>query len=432
MVRVDLITGFLGSGKTTFIKKYVKYLTSALNENICILENDYGAINVDAMLLSDIKSDKVDVEMVAGGCDADCHRRRFKTKLITMAMLGYSRVIIEPSGIFDIDEFMDVMNEEPLNRMYRIENIICILRADLPEELSVESENVLAAEAADAGIIVMSRTLDADHDQILRTVEHVNRALASVKCERRFAVGGVNAASDTLTLNSNDSINAASDTLTLNSNDKIHAASAEISNDGIPAASSADISNVHSEKSAKGFPGRVLIRSWDSLTDDEFRYITESGYVKSSFVKNYSMDDSGFDSLFFMNVEMDPEDILTSIRKLFKDKECGNVIRVKGFLQADITDKHAGCEEADVSKKADLKGNKTAAQDPKAPVSGSEVSPGWKEINATENKLTVTDIPAGQKCIIVIGEGLDKEKIDKYFNSEFSSNRLLSYDKIVY
>ena len=39
MITIDLITGFLGSGKTTFLRKYVKYLL-AQGENICILEND--------------------------------------------------------------------------------------------------------------------------------------------------------------------------------------------------------------------------------------------------------------------------------------------------------------------------------------------------------------------------------------------------------
>ena len=49
MVQVDLITGFLGSGKTTFLRKYVQYLV-AQGHNVCILENDFGAVNVDAML----------------------------------------------------------------------------------------------------------------------------------------------------------------------------------------------------------------------------------------------------------------------------------------------------------------------------------------------------------------------------------------------
>ena len=52
MVKIDLITGFLGSGKTTFIRKYAQYLMDAGN-NIGILENDYGAVNVDMMLLQD-------------------------------------------------------------------------------------------------------------------------------------------------------------------------------------------------------------------------------------------------------------------------------------------------------------------------------------------------------------------------------------------
>ena len=53
-----------------------------LNKNsmIGILENDFGAVNVDAVLLQDILGDHCTLEMVAGGCDADCHRRRFKTK----------------------------------------------------------------------------------------------------------------------------------------------------------------------------------------------------------------------------------------------------------------------------------------------------------------------------------------------------------------
>ena len=51
MVKIDLITGFLGSGKTTFIKKYAKYLIDS-GKNIGILENDYGAVNVDMMPVS--------------------------------------------------------------------------------------------------------------------------------------------------------------------------------------------------------------------------------------------------------------------------------------------------------------------------------------------------------------------------------------------
>ena len=56
MVKVDLISGFLGSGKTTFIKKYARYLMEQ-GQNIGILENDFGAINVDMMLLRELDSE---------------------------------------------------------------------------------------------------------------------------------------------------------------------------------------------------------------------------------------------------------------------------------------------------------------------------------------------------------------------------------------
>lgn len=130
MVKVDLITGFLGSGKTTFIKKYARYLMEQ-GQNIGILENDFGAINVDMMLLRELESENCELEMVAGGCDKDCYRRRFRTKLIAMGMCGYDRVLIEPSGIFDVDDFFDALNEEPLDKWYQIGNVITVVDACL-------------------------------------------------------------------------------------------------------------------------------------------------------------------------------------------------------------------------------------------------------------------------------------------------------------
>ena len=70
MVKIDLITGFLGSGKTTFIKKYAQYLMSQ-GFHIGILENDYGAVNVDMMLLQDLMGEQCELEMISGGCDKE-------------------------------------------------------------------------------------------------------------------------------------------------------------------------------------------------------------------------------------------------------------------------------------------------------------------------------------------------------------------------
>ena len=132
MVQVDLITGFLGSGKTTFLRRYVQYLV-AQGHSVCILENDFGAVNVDAMLLQDLIGEHCDIETISGGCDCDTHQRRMRTKLISMAMRGFDRVVVEPSGIFDVDEFYDVLRDEPLDRWYTLGNVIAIVDAMLPE-----------------------------------------------------------------------------------------------------------------------------------------------------------------------------------------------------------------------------------------------------------------------------------------------------------
>ena len=76
MVKIDLITGFLGSGKTTFIKKYAKHLIDK-GDNIGILENDYGAVNVDMMLLKDLEGEKCET-----GDDCRRMRRRLPQKTI--------------------------------------------------------------------------------------------------------------------------------------------------------------------------------------------------------------------------------------------------------------------------------------------------------------------------------------------------------------
>lgn len=164
MVQVDLITGFLGAGKTTFLRRYVRYLV-AQGHNVCILENDFGAVNVDAMLVQDLLGPNCDLETISGGCDCDTHQRRMRTKLIAMAMRGFDRVVVEPSGIFDVDEFFDVLRDDPLDRWYHIGNVIAIVDAMLPETLSPQAEYVLASETANAGRVLVSRTQLAGQQQ---------------------------------------------------------------------------------------------------------------------------------------------------------------------------------------------------------------------------------------------------------------------------
>ena len=309
MVKIDLITGFLGSGKTTFIKKYAKYLMDK-GENIGILENDFGAVNVDMMLLQELEGDKCELEMVSGGCDVDCHRRRFKTKLIAMAMCGYDRVIVEPSGIYDVDEFFDTLHEEPLDKWYKIDNVITLVNASLESELSEASRYLLASQASVAGSIILTRLEEAGIDQAKDTVKRIKAALIECKCNR-------------------------------------------------------DIDDA------------VIYKETLSLTNEDFDKISTSGYNMSSYKKTWSQDERGFESIYFLNKTLTVKQFEDKTNMMMNNTEYGNVIRVKGFLHS----------EDDT----------------------------WIEVNATRKNMTITPIAKGQEVIIVIGEGLNKELIEKMF-----------------
>jgi G3E family GTPase len=179
-IRVDLITGFLGAGKTTFLLRYARYLM-ARGQRIGILVYDHGAMNVDLPLLNELRGLNCELETVAGACDADCHRRRFRTRLIAMAMSGYDRVIIEPSGVFDMDEFFDTLQDPPLDRQYDVGNIIAIIDANLEENFSEEEDFYLASQSACAGRVVLSKVQLASPAEIGNTLRHLRRAEEKIR-----------------------------------------------------------------------------------------------------------------------------------------------------------------------------------------------------------------------------------------------------------
>lgn len=187
MTKTDLITGILGAGKTTFLLKYARHLINS-GQRIAILENDFGAVNADMALLQELKCDRCQIAMVSGGGDAHCHRRRFRTQLITLGMQHYDRVLIEPSGIYDIDEFLDVLREPPIDKWFEIGSILTILDAETENQLSDEMDYLLASEAACAGKLLLSKMPEArQENRAAQILAHLNSALARIQCDRRFS-----------------------------------------------------------------------------------------------------------------------------------------------------------------------------------------------------------------------------------------------------
>ncbi len=103
---------------------------------------------------------RCDIETISGGCDCDTHQRRMRTKLISMAMRGFDRVVIEPSGIFDVDEFYDILRDEPLDRWYALGNVVAIVDARLEDTLS-RRQSICWPGGCQRRLVVMSRAQQA-------------------------------------------------------------------------------------------------------------------------------------------------------------------------------------------------------------------------------------------------------------------------------
>lgn len=278
-MKVDLITGLLGSGKTTFIKQYVRHLADQ-GCNVCILVNDYGAISVDMALLNDELGQICDLEMVTAG-DWDCYLRRTKTKLIQMAMLGYDRIVVEPSGVFDADDFYDILREEPLDRWYEVGNVISLVDANLPEELSDSKGYLLIAQASTAGLLLVSKIQEygpyreAGEEERPKVIEELKQNL----------VKRLNKASD-----------------------KYHG------------------SRVFQ-------PQDILIAEWNHLTEQQVQRIDQSGMVQADMMKLHVEEDGDYETMFYYTVQQTKEEMDALQKELFENpKAYGNVIRVKGLF----------------------------------------------------------------------------------------------------
>ena len=62
-MKIDIISGFLGAGKTTFIKRLLN--TSLKDEKIVLIENEFGEVSVDSEFLSE---SKIDIKELSQGC----------------------------------------------------------------------------------------------------------------------------------------------------------------------------------------------------------------------------------------------------------------------------------------------------------------------------------------------------------------------------
>ncbi|TCK97780.1 G3E family GTPase [Natranaerovirga hydrolytica] len=124
-MKVDIISGFLGAGKTSFIIKLLK--EAFKNEKIVIIENEYGEIGIDGTLL---KEYTMNIKELYSGCICCSVVGDFVTALDEI-MNDYKpdRIIVEPSGVAKLSDIKRACEQSKYWRDMELNMIVTMLDA---------------------------------------------------------------------------------------------------------------------------------------------------------------------------------------------------------------------------------------------------------------------------------------------------------------
>ena len=107
MVKVDLISGFLGAGKTTLIKKL--FQSSLKNEQVVIIENEFGEIGIDGGFL---KESGIEIKEINSGCICCSLVGDFASSIKEIIeKFNPERIIVEPSGVGKLSDIINAIKE---------------------------------------------------------------------------------------------------------------------------------------------------------------------------------------------------------------------------------------------------------------------------------------------------------------------------------
>lgn len=119
MTKIDIISGFLGSGKTTLIRKLLN--ETLKNEKVVLIENEFGEIDVDSDFLKDTS---IEIKSINAGCIC-CSLQGDFEEALKKVIETYSpdRIIIEPSGVgklSDVTKAVKTVEEAKINALCTI------------------------------------------------------------------------------------------------------------------------------------------------------------------------------------------------------------------------------------------------------------------------------------------------------------------------
>ena len=161
-MKVLIISGFLGAGKTTFIKE----LVNRTGRDIAIFENEYAAEGVDKSILEDgIKNGEVNIFELEQGCICCSTKGDFKASVLTIAnSVDPEILIVEPTGIGMLSNVIANIKELEYDRI-KLLDPVTIVDIHSIERYHKEYKDLFEDQIKGSSMILLSKSESSDSDE---------------------------------------------------------------------------------------------------------------------------------------------------------------------------------------------------------------------------------------------------------------------------
>ena len=167
MTKIDIISGFLGAGKTTFIKKMLE--EAFVGEQIVLIENEFGEVGIDGGFLKDAG---IEITEMNSGCICCSLVGDFATNLNEVINKYHpDRILIEPSGVGKLSDVMKSVIDIEETQDVKLNALVTVVNAVKAKKQMKAFGEFFNNQIEHATTIVLSRSQNATSEQLEECVK---------------------------------------------------------------------------------------------------------------------------------------------------------------------------------------------------------------------------------------------------------------------